>query len=168
MHPCPPDPSPIQAFLDWYRGTPQEIRDHLAFFFGGLAPGDTLAGESSLRPLKFEELCDRILTLAGRHPVRVAGVAIMLRGFVDFTFMGRTTNEDWEKARAQNLAIADIAEGQGSESLPGTLRDSDKRFPLRGRQWVREADRWAELKQSALSDDGIDEWLKNTLRRGGL
>lgn len=157
-------PSPIEAFLEWYRGTPEEIRAHLAFFFGGLAPGDTLAGAHTVDPLPFAEMCDRILTLAGTFPVRVVGMTLMLRAFVDLCFMGRTTIDDWERAREGNLEIADIAQKQGSDSLASKLLESDDKFPLRGRQWVREADRWALLKQSTLSDQSIDQWLKQAFR----
>jgi len=40
-------PSPIGAFLDWYRGTPEEVGDDIAFYFRGLAPADALAGIDS-------------------------------------------------------------------------------------------------------------------------
>jgi hypothetical protein len=141
------DASPCTLFLEWYRGTPPEVREHLAFMIGGLTPKDALAGKSSLEPLGTDELCEQVLALAANQPWREVGVLLMLRAFADFAFRGRSTAEDWEQARANRLKLAAMADQEGKASFAGTLRNATEGLPLRSRQWVRAAEQWLELRQ---------------------
>jgi len=157
--------NPVEAFLDWYRAAPPEVRGHMAFMCGGQAPGDTLAGDYAIEPLVSDAFCERITNLAGDSPFRIIGTAIMLRGLVDFNFMGRETTKDWENAREMNLMVAARAkqEGGAGASLSEKLLDTIDQIELRSRQWIRESERWEQVKKDALSDERLDQWLKQNL-----
>lgn len=159
------DHSPWDVFLDWYRSLPSELQDHMAFLFGGFAPSDALADSSSLDPLSAEAFCERVAGLA-TTPWRGVGVALMLRAFTDFSFKGRATSEDWSLARKRHDEITALAKHRGHEGLAGKLEESAERWALRSRQWIREAERWSELRQGMLSDESVDEWLRRVMAKG--
>ncbi len=64
---------------------------------------------------------------------------------------------------AINKLIARQAKAEGDESFLKTVETTGARYALRGAMWIREAERWKELRSTSLSLGQLDQWLNAEL-----
>jgi hypothetical protein len=149
--------TPLSVLIEWWDGVPPEIAEDLAFLASvvlipHLIPGDHDRDPAVAFRAALIRECDRHLEIAGR--------ALAFATAVDFAFVGRRTQEQWDAKAAENTAMAERidAERDGKERFAETIRKTLLRFPLRSAMWVREYRRWSALREGPLSVDGIHAW----------
>lgn len=148
-----------EIFCQWFESLPPEVARELALALMRLAPGGLL--ESSLLvndPL--DGFTPRLRRLA-TDPIRDAGTALTLATLTDFTFIERADPRAWEKSE-ELLELLDEAQqtihgddGEVADELSEWIAQNRLRYPLRARQWMKEAKGWRALREGDLEPHAI-------------
>lgn len=94
-------------------------------------------------------------------PQETVGRALAFAAAIDFAFVGRTTQAQWDAMAKRNEDTATWFEAEKDDSsLADSLRAGVQRFPLRAAMWIREHRRWRALRDEALSPEGMHLWLQ--------
>ncbi len=156
--------NPLEVLQQWFEKLPPEIQSDpgplAAMIAQDLVPSFDESGASA------DELTgvfSSALKSSSGSPMAAVGKVLAFAAIVDFVFMGRSTKEDWNKVVPMNKLMAQRAKAEGNDSFLKTVETTDARYALRGAMWIREAERWKELRSTSLSPVELDQWLKAEL-----
>lgn len=156
--------SPTETFCEWFETLTPAVAEELAVALMQLFPGGMLRS-NLVTQSPLDGFTPRLRRLASGPPVADAGVALALAALTDFVFLERSSPERWEKNR-EMLEVLDEAQREhlkGDEDLTAELtewiEDNKLRHPLRSRQWLKEYERWKELRRGALDPESINRTL---------
>ena len=94
------------------------------------------------------------------------GLALMLRGNVDFLIRKWGTREGCKESEKFLIGVKEHSSATGEEFIADRARKFIRELPFKQEQWVSTNEKWRELVESYLSDSYIDHWWKDlSLRR---
>lgn len=144
--------SPTEAYCAWLESLPPTVADDLGLALMRLFPGALLQG-TLLTAKPTDGLVARIRRLAAT-PQQDAGTALALSAVTDFVFVERGDPDQWERSEALLGLLDDVQSELGDDGLGEQgqtwVEENRLRYPLRARQWLKERERWGELKRGPL------------------
>jgi hypothetical protein len=152
------EPTPLTLLRSWWAQVPPEMAPDFGLF-AGLVLRPHIIPDDGWRDSPDDGLGEA-LAVEPKKPSETAGRALAFITAIDFTFLGRSTQAEWDLVGDRNLMMADHMESVRERSdLPRKLRETVERFPFRSAMWIREYGRWAALREGPLSIRAVREWL---------
>lgn len=90
-----------------------------------------------------------------------AGLALLLRGNVDFLIRKWGTREGYKQSEKFLIGARDHFSATGEEFMETEVLKFLRELPFKQEQWVSTNEKWQELVESYLSDSYIDHWRKD-------
>lgn len=151
--------SPLEKFIEWYMSLPvphrQSIVEFVIFFNIGFDDVDTT---------NIEELQDAFVQRLSKYShdkLKGTGLALMLRGNVDFLIRKWGTKEGYKESEKFLTGVKEHFSATGDEFMADRARKRLRELPFKQEQWVSTNEKWRELVESYLSDSYIDHWWKD-------
>jgi len=151
--------SPLEKFIKWYMSLPvpqrQSIVEFVIFFNIGFEDIDTI---------NMEELQNAFVKKLSRYShdkLKGTGLALMLRGNVDFLISKWGTREGCEESKKFLTGAREHFSAVGEEFMADRARKFLMELPFKQEQWVSTNEKWRELVESYFSDSYIDHWWKD-------
>lgn len=153
---------PIQAFIHWFRGCPEDVRQMLTFFLlVRLTKPDLLADREA-------QLLEWINAPPKASQLEFTGRILALRALVDFVMAEHEKDEYWERVTDNNLNIVDW--GLTEKDVRQMASNTISKIPQSKAEWLGAAQSWHALCRDVLSDTAIRDWERResdaVIRRG--
>jgi len=151
--------SPLEKFIEWYMTLPvphrQSIVEFVVFFNIGFDDVDTTNMED------FQNAFVRKLSKYSHDKLKGTGLALMLRGNIDFLIRKWGTKEGCEESKKFLTGVKEHFSAIGEEFMTDRASKFLMELPFKQEQWVPTSEKWKELVESYLSDSYIDHWRKD-------
>ena len=151
--------SPVEKYISWLEAMAPELKDTYAFMIGVLMPGISIDKEAAARSFATE-----IRRLAN-NPIHTAGLALCLTALTDEVLRKRGAAGGAPEALRRRNDFIDAARSSGYTALAETVEHNVDQILLQAKREQKAAEDWAALRGADLSPDGIDGWLKESMRQ---
>ena len=151
--------SPLEKFIEWYMSLPvphrQSIVEFVIFYNIGFDDLDTT---------DMEELHNKFvrkLTKYSRDKLKGTGLALMLRGNVDFLIRKWGTRIGCKESKKYLIGVKEHFSDTGEVFMVERASKLLRELHFKQEQWVSTNEKWLELVETYLSDSYIDHWRKD-------
>ena len=155
------NPIPLTQILDWFLQIDTEIQNdfvHIACYFH---PDEELRKEFDSEE-KTQKLVTYLSSSSLTHDEIIRRTLVTV-GLFDMAFVGRDTEQGWDKAMDNNLDARSrmVAKGMSGDFIDKALEN----WQHRKYSWIHLAKSWNELKNSYLTPEIISEWYFSAILR---
>jgi hypothetical protein len=105
----------------------------------------------------FEVLRDRVRR-GERSLDATVSMTALLRTITEKAMRSRSTVEDWNCARDRVREATEAIEQKHGRGFVPSVNEATQDFELRSRMWIREYERWSELRDGRLCDAALETW----------